>query len=95
MKIPELIDEDISKIHDCEKCHGKMVSITYDKLSNSYCGYCGERIDYFKFIKCPDCGNDDIDLMPGGCSIYPEMGKPTYCCKECRTIFAIKPKSPQ
>lgn len=37
---------DLSKIHDCEKCHGKIVGIEVDKLGNTYCGYCHERVDY-------------------------------------------------
>ncbi len=36
----------LSEIHDCKKCHGKMVLISSDKLGNTYCGYCGERVDY-------------------------------------------------
>ena len=37
---------DLSKIHDCEKCHGKMVFIDVDKLGNTYCSYCHEKVDY-------------------------------------------------
>ncbi len=37
---------DLSKIHDCEKCHEKIVGISVDKLGSTYCGYCHERVDY-------------------------------------------------
>ena len=33
-------------IHDCEKCHDKIILITVDKFGNTYCGYCHERVDY-------------------------------------------------
>ena len=41
----------LSEIHDCKKCHGKIVAISVDKLGNTYCGYCGERIDYMRHFK--------------------------------------------
>lgn len=36
----------LSELHDCDKCHGKLVSIEVDAMGNSYCGYCHERVDY-------------------------------------------------
>ena len=42
---------DLEEIHDCEKCHGKIVAISVDKLGNTYCGYCGQRVDYSPFWK--------------------------------------------
>ena len=47
----EFIDKNLEKLHDCDKCHGKMVGISVDVCGNTYCGYCGKRIDYFKDIK--------------------------------------------
>jgi len=41
----------LSEVHDCEKCHGKIVCISVDKLGNTYCGYCGQRVDYMKYFK--------------------------------------------
>jgi len=41
---------ELSELHDCEKCHGKIVSIAVDKLGNEYCGYCGERVDYKRWF---------------------------------------------
>jgi hypothetical protein len=41
----------IEEIHDCEKCHGKIVCISVDKLGNTYCGYCGERVNYGKLLE--------------------------------------------
>lgn len=38
--------KDLSKYHDCEKCHGKIVGIGHDKLGNSHCGYCGQIVKY-------------------------------------------------
>ena len=37
---------DLSKIHDCEKCRGKIVCIETDMLGNTYCAYCHQRVDY-------------------------------------------------
>jgi hypothetical protein len=45
--------EDLSKIHDCEKCHGKIVLIERDAFGNTYCGYCHERVDYSREFKHP------------------------------------------
>ena len=36
----------LSEIHNCKKCQGKIVLINSDKLGNTYCGYCGEKVDY-------------------------------------------------
>ena len=38
----------IEEIHNCEKCHGKIVCIESDGLGNMYCGYCHEKVDYSK-----------------------------------------------
>jgi hypothetical protein len=42
---------ELSELHDCEKCHDKIVGIAIDKAGNTYCGYCGEKVDYMKFFK--------------------------------------------
>lgn len=44
-------DVDLSEIHDCEKCHGKIVGITVDKLGITRCGYCNEIVDYMGFYR--------------------------------------------
>lgn len=41
----------LSDIHDCEKCHGKIVAISRDEFGNTYCGYCGEKVDYTPWFK--------------------------------------------
>ena len=41
----------LEEIHDCKKCHGKIVAIAIDKLGNTYCRYCGQRVDYSPFMK--------------------------------------------
>jgi len=43
--------KDLSKYHDCEKCRGKIVAIGCDKLGNTYCQYCGEKVKYPKLSK--------------------------------------------
>jgi hypothetical protein len=39
------MESEIEKIHDCEKCHDKMILIAFDGFTTK-CGYCGEIIDY-------------------------------------------------
>ena len=41
---------DLSVIHDCDKCHNKIVGISVDLFGNTYCGYCGDKVDYMLFI---------------------------------------------
>lgn len=41
----------LSDIHDCEKCKGKIVCIARDALGNTYCAYCGRKVDYSEFNK--------------------------------------------
>lgn len=36
----------IESAHDCEKCHGKIIAIAVDKLGNTYCSYCGQKVYY-------------------------------------------------
>jgi hypothetical protein len=42
--------EDLEKIHDCKKCHGKLVLIEVDICGNTYCGYCHQRVNYEKYF---------------------------------------------
>lgn len=42
---------DLSKVHDCDKCHGKIVLISVDEQGNTYCGYCNQRVDYYKAME--------------------------------------------
>ncbi len=37
---------ELSKIHDCEKCHGKIVVVSIDSLGVTRCSYCNEIVDY-------------------------------------------------
>ena len=48
MKIQEF---DLSKIHNCEKCQGKIVMISIDKLGITRCGYCNQVVNYSDFFK--------------------------------------------
>ena len=43
--------KDLSKYHDCEKCHGRIVFIGMDKQGNQTCGYCGQIVKYPKLSK--------------------------------------------
>lgn len=36
----------LSEIHDCPKCHGKIVAIEIDYLGITRCGYCHQQVDY-------------------------------------------------
>ncbi len=42
---------DLSEIHDCEKCHNKMVCITIDKIGITRCAYCNQVVLYKQFIE--------------------------------------------
>ena len=41
----------IEDIHTCDKCKGKIVAIATDAFGNTFCGYCGRRVDYSEFNK--------------------------------------------
>lgn len=43
--------DNLQEYHDCSKCHGKIVSITLDKLGNTHCAYCGAVVQYPKMEK--------------------------------------------
>ena len=42
---------ELSEIHDCEKCHGKMVSISVEAFGITRCGYCNQAVDYLPYFK--------------------------------------------
>ena len=56
---------DLSKIHDCEKCRGKLVSITVDLVGIERCGYCGQVVDYSGYIK-KHMGEEQWEKMKKG-----------------------------
>jgi hypothetical protein len=43
--------KNLSKYHDCEKCHGCIVAITADEFGNTKCAYCGDIVKYPKMKK--------------------------------------------
>ena len=45
---------DLEKIHDCEKCHGKIVSIVIDLVGVTRCGYCNQVVDYSPLWEDPE-----------------------------------------
>ncbi len=72
----------LSDIHDCKKCHGKIVSIMGDGTGRTFCGYCGQSVDYRPFFKqfvpdgtprCPKCKramNNAVDSVTKKLSEY-------------------------
>ena len=42
---------ELSEIHNCEKCQGKIVAITIDKVGITRCAYCNEVVDYSNYFK--------------------------------------------
>jgi hypothetical protein len=32
--------------HNCKLCRGKIFAIRCDKMGNTYCGYCGQKVNY-------------------------------------------------
>lgn len=41
----------LNEIHDCEKCHGKIVMMSIDALGVTRCGYCNEVVDYSNYFR--------------------------------------------
>ena len=37
---------ELSEVHNCEKCQGKIVLIEVDSFGNTHCGYCHSIVDY-------------------------------------------------
>lgn len=58
---------DFSKIHDCDKCHGKIVMIAVNESGQTFCSYCMERVPYDEEIKkqIPDI-EEQINKAGGG-----------------------------
>lgn len=44
-------DDNLSELHDCEKCHGKLVAISVDALGVERCGYCNEVVNYTQWFR--------------------------------------------
>lgn len=45
---------ELNGIHNCEKCRGKIVSISIDNLGVTRCAYCNQVVDYhpyFEFLR--------------------------------------------
>jgi ribosomal protein L37AE/L43A len=43
-----MIGKDMEELHNCEKCKGKIVCITIDKLGITRCAYCHQQVNYLK-----------------------------------------------
>lgn len=46
-----VIKMDLSELHDCKKCHGKIVNISIDHCGVTRCGYCNQVVDYYSWFK--------------------------------------------
>ena len=42
---------ELSELHDCKKCHGKIVMISVDHVGVTRCGYCNEVVNYNAWLK--------------------------------------------
>ena len=42
---------ELSELHNCKRCQGKIVLINCDALGVTRCGYCGEVVDYTQWLK--------------------------------------------
>jgi len=42
---------ELSELHNCNKCEGKIVLVSADVLGVTRCGYCGEVVDYTSWMK--------------------------------------------
>jgi E3 ubiquitin-protein ligase DOA10 len=45
------MENELSEVHDCEKCRGKIVLIEVDNFGNTHCGYCHQKINYKNVYK--------------------------------------------
>ena len=41
---------ELEEIHNCDKCRGKIVAITVDKVGITRCSYCNEVVNYKPFF---------------------------------------------
>ena len=39
----------LEEVHDCEKCHGKIVCISVDNIGVTRCGYCNAVVNYGQY----------------------------------------------
>ncbi len=46
MRTHEEFMNEMQGSHDCKECHGKIFGVSVDALGNTYCGYCGEQVNY-------------------------------------------------
>lgn len=42
---------ELSKIHNCEKCEGKIVCISIDNVGVTRCNYCNQVVDYSDYFR--------------------------------------------
>lgn len=54
MGLLEIQDSDrkeLSEIHDCDACHGKIVCISVDNVGVTRCGYCNAIVNYENYYR--------------------------------------------
>lgn len=54
---------ELEKIHDCKKCHGKIVCISVDKLGVTRCAYCNKVVDYKQMKTVQELHETRLELM--------------------------------
>ncbi len=54
MEFNEDINNKLKEAHNCEKCQGKIVCISIDKLGVTRCAYCKQVVDYTNYFKYID-----------------------------------------
>lgn len=48
MRTHEEFQKEFLASHDCDKCHGKIVCVSVDKLGVTRCAYCNQVVNYPK-----------------------------------------------
>jgi hypothetical protein len=41
-------------------------------------------------VVCPYCGSNLLHHFKNGISIYPELGRNAFACKNCRGLFGVE-----
>jgi len=45
---------ELSEVHNCKKCQGKIVCISIDKVGITRCAYCNQVVDYTDYFRYID-----------------------------------------
>lgn len=58
-----VITMELSKLHSCKKCRGKIVNIIIDHCGVTRCGYCNEVVDYKGWFKTTKTYETYLELI--------------------------------